>query len=428
MSGVGEMSILASRTRIATGLLLIALASGACTAASDTAPAESETTMAPSSGAVRVAVFNLEELSTEKITQTNASGAGIHPQARAAAEIIQRVRPDILVLNEIDHDYDAADQGLDLNARRFAAAYLATGVNPIDYPYTFASPNNTGILSGLDLDNNHLAAGDAERGDRAHGDDSFGFGLYPGQYSMAVLSRFPILAEQARTFQRLLWKDLPGNHIPEGYFSPEVLEVFRLSSKSHWDVPVQIGENTLHLFVSHPTPPVFDGSEDKNGRRNFDEIKFWVEYLDDLSSGEALYDDDGRRGGFGKNAPFIILGDLNAYPGSTEGVYDGVPAIAQLLDHPRVQDTGEVATSRGALRERGDYQGGQPGPPKFLERATASWAGGVRVDYVLPSLNLVVLDGGVFWPSTEEDAEGLALAEQSSDHHLVWIDVSLEWR
>jgi hypothetical protein len=46
---------------------------------------------------------------------------------------------------------------------------------------------------------------------------------------------------------------------------PEELEVFRLSSKSHWDVPIVIGRKTVHFLVSHPTPPVFDGPEDRNG-------------------------------------------------------------------------------------------------------------------------------------------------------------------
>jgi 3-phytase len=408
------------------------LALGACARSAETGAADE--VVEEGSAAVRslrVAVFNVEELSTEKLVQVDGDGAGVHPQARAAARIIQRVRPDILVLNEIDQDHAAVDRGLDLNARRFAAAYLATGDNPIEYPYVFTAPCNTGILSGVDLNNDGNAASDSERGDPAYGDDSFGFGLYPGQYSMAVLSRFPIDAEGARTFQRFLWKDLPGNHIPPGYFKPEARAVFRLSSKSHWDVPVQVGDSTLHLFVSHPTPPVFDGDEDRNGRRNFDEIKFWVEYLDNSSGGEALhgealYDDEGNRGGFGSDAPFIILGDLNAYPDSQESVYDGLPAIAQLLDHPRIQDTGETATSRGALVSRGDYPGGEPGPPRFQERATATWAGGVRVDYVLPSTNLIVRDGGVFWPTVEEDAEGNSWAEQASDHHLVWVDVSFK--
>lgn len=366
---------------------------------------------------IRIATFNVEELSTEKLLETDENGVGKNPQARAAATIIQRVRPDILVLNEIDHDYEIQDVGLDMNARRFVSAYLTTGDNPIDYQHFFAAPNNTGILAGIDLDGDGVAATREQRGDRQYGDDSFGFGTYPGQYSMAVLSRYPIDARKARTFRGLLWKDLPGNHIPPDHFSPEALELFRLSSKSHWDVPVEVGERVVHLFVSHPTPPVFDGEEDKNGRRNFDEIKFWVEYID---AGSTLYDDQGGRGGFRQDAPFVILGDLNAYPGSPEGVYDGKPAIAQVLEHPRIQDTGELTTSRGALMGR------EPGPPGFPERATASWAAGVRVDYVLPSTGLTILDGGVFWPTEEEDPEGLALAERASDHRLVWIDVRFE--
>ena len=55
--------------------------------------------------------------------------------------------------------------------------------------------------------------------------------------------------------------------------------MFRLSSKSHWDVPIRIGRETVHFLVSHPTPPVFDGPEDRNGTRNHDEIRFWADYV-----------------------------------------------------------------------------------------------------------------------------------------------------
>ena len=55
--------------------------------------------------------------------------------------------------------------------------------------------------------------------------------------------------------------------------------VLRLSCKIHWDVPVQIGSETVHFLVSHPTPPAFDGPEDRNGRRNHDEIRFWADYI-----------------------------------------------------------------------------------------------------------------------------------------------------
>ncbi len=87
---------------------------------------------------------------------------------------------------------------------------------------------------------------------------------------MVVYSRFPIQRSRARTFQRFLWKDMPGARLPDDpattapgdWFSPQELRVVRLSSKSHWDLPIEVGHKTVHLLASHPTPPVFDGPED----------------------------------------------------------------------------------------------------------------------------------------------------------------------
>ncbi|MBX3728557.1 MAG: endonuclease/exonuclease/phosphatase family protein [Candidatus Sumerlaeia bacterium] len=365
---------------------------------------------------VRVALFNIELISTAKLEEVDAQGRGANPQLLAATAILQRIQPDILVLNELDHDYDAvAREGapLERNAWLFHARYLAQGDAPLRFEHAFVEPCNTGILSGRDLDNDGIVATDADRGTRVHGNDSFGYGEYPGQYAMGLLSRYPIERAGARTFQTFRWLDLPGNHIPPDWYSPEALEVFRLSSKSHWDVPIDIDGRTLHVLVSHPTPPVFDGPEDRNGRRNFDEIKFWVHYLAD---DPALYDDGGRRGGLAKGSPFIIAGDLNASLNS-DPIATGEIAIRQLLDHPGIHDPGDLHSSTGALRGR------QPGPPLYYERATASWREGFRVDYLLPSPDIRIVDGGVFWPSADEDPEGHAQAEKASDHRLVWLEI-----
>ena len=394
-------------------IILLAMAAGRDAGPTTSGPAD---VRPRESGRIRVALFNIREMRAAKIAEADQQGTGRHPQLRAAAEIIQRVRPDVLVLQEIDLYLGGGGTALDRHARRFVDAYLATGAAPIDYPFVFAAPSNTGLLTGLDLDRDGRVATDADRGGRAHGSDSFGYGTYPGEYAMAVLSRLPILADEARTFQRFLWRDLPGNHIPPGVYAPEALEILRLSSKSHWDLPVALGDRRLHLLISHPTPPGFDGEEDRNGRRNFDEIKLWADYLD---GSEALVDDTGRRGGYEAQEPFVIVGDLNARPDASESIYDGKPAIAQLLGHPRIRDTGSVATSRGAL------QGRPAGPPAHPERATAVFGGGVRIDYVLPSSDLEVAAGGVFWPSAEEDPEGHARAEAASDHRLMWIDLAL---
>jgi Endonuclease/Exonuclease/phosphatase family len=188
-------------------------------------------------------------------------------QAATVAEIIQRARPDVLLINEFD--YDPAGDAL----RLFQDNYLSqphNGAAPIHYPYRFAAESNTGIPSGFDLDNDGTVGG---------GNDAFGFGAYPGQFGMAVYSRHPILEERIRTFQKFLWRDMPGALLPPGWYSAEELDVFRLSSKSHWDLPIDTGRRVVHFLVSHPTPPVFDGPEDRNGRRNHDEIRLWADYI-----------------------------------------------------------------------------------------------------------------------------------------------------
>jgi endonuclease/exonuclease/phosphatase family metal-dependent hydrolase len=376
----------------------------ACSSETPEAPAEERV--------VRIAVFNVRELSTEKLHEVDDAGVGQNEQLLAAARIVQRVRPEVLVLQEIDHDYESVQQGLELNAGRFLTAYLGRGEAPIDYPFLFVEPCNTGILSGIDLDGDGVVAGAEHLNTRTFGGDCYGWGTYPGQYSMALFSQVPIVAEKARTFRKFLWKDLPGHHLPTDFYSAEAVEVLRLSSKSHWDVPVRVEERTLRLWISHPTPSGFDGDEDRNGRRNFDEIKFWVSYLEDEP---ALYDDRGAGGGYRAEHPFVILGDLNADPDQAFSLYDGMRPIEQLLRHPRIQDP--TPSSRGAAATSASSEASHP------ERHTAVFRDGLRVDYVLPSAGLEVLDSGVFWPAAEEDPEGHELADRASDHRMVWVDV-----
>jgi hypothetical protein len=364
---------------------------------------------------LRVGQFNIQELSTAKLLEVDADGAGANPQVLAATAIIQEIRPDILIVNEIDHDLSTDD--LALNARRFVDLYLNRGPGAIDYPNVFAAPCNTGRPSGQDLNGDGHVATAADTGQRSYGGDCFGFGNYAGQYSMAVLSRYPLEADSARSWQHFRWVDLPDNLILPDWFSDSALSVFRLSSKSHWDLPVRVGDARLHLLVSHPTPTGYDGPEDLNGRRNYDELRLWAHILDDDA---VPVDDAGRRGGLPAGERFVIAGDLNADPGG-DILPTGRRSIAQLLEHPRVQDSGPFLTSAGAL------QGRAPGPPDFVECRTAAWpGGGVRIDYLLPSRGLTPLGGGVYWPDPAVAPEGAARAALASDHRMTWLDLRLD--
>lgn len=368
---------------------------------------------------VRFATFNCSlnreragGLATDLETRDNL-------QAQRIARILQQVRPDVLLLNEFDYD----EEGLAL--KRFRENYLALGqgdLKPLEYGYSFTGPVNTGVDSGLDLNRD---------GKLGTADDAFGYGRHPGQYGMVVLSRFPIESNAIRTFQRFRWRDMPNALWPvvpetgEPYYSEEIASVFRLSSKSHWDVPIQIGAERIHFLVCHPTPPVFDGDEDRNGMRNHDEIRLWADYVGGAVDGKGradyLYDDQGRRGGLDGEALFVIAGDMNADP--VDGDHrEG--AIDLLLKHPRIQDPQPASEGGG---EQARLQGGKNaehrGDPRhdtgdFNDRSV----GNLRIDYVLPSKEMVVRGAGVFWPTQDRpDFDSV----QASDHRLVWVDLEM---
>ena len=70
-------------------------------------------------------------------------------QASNVAETIQRVDPDIILINEFDYEANAA--AVDL----FRTNYLEVphnGAQPVSYPYSWSGSVNTGVPSGYDLD------------------------------------------------------------------------------------------------------------------------------------------------------------------------------------------------------------------------------------------------------------------------------------
>ncbi len=346
-------------------------------------------------------------------------------QPDVIAEIIQRTRPEVLLINEFDFDPQALED--------FKTNYLQVAhgdADPIYYDYSFIAPSNTGVFSGFDYDNSGAA------GDFAP-NDSYGFGFFPGQFGMAVLSMHPIDYDSIRTFQLFKWKDMPGALLPEldgvPWYTPgPELDSFRLSSKSHWDVPIKLDKKTVHFLVSHPTPPVFDGPEDRNGTRNHDEIRFWADYVSPGQSG-YIYDDEGVFGGLKPGSMFVIAGDQNSDP--NDG--DSIPGSAQLLlDHPlvntKVTPSSEGGPEQSALQgnantlhlsdpafDTADFFDGFP-PAPF-----GGAPGNLRADYVLPRKNLRITDAGVFWPESTDPLFPLVgtFPFPGSDHRLVWIDI-----
>ena len=298
------------------------------------------------------------------------------PQIDATRAIINAIRPDILLLTNIDHDYDG-----------FALAILS---KQLGYAYHFTAAPNAGKMTSLDLDLN---------GKTGEPRDAQGYGRFAGDGGMAVLSAWPIA--EVTDLTDMLWTDLPEATPPEGW-PADVLAIQRLSSVNHWIVPIDHPDGVLHLLAYSATPPVFDGPEDRNGLRNADELGLWTHIL--------------------RTEPppdFIVIGNANLDPVDGQGLSDRMTAF---LANPMITDP--MPKSAGGAAVQDPSHQGDPA----LD--TADWdedgAGNLRVDYVLPAATWTVKDAGVFWPAPHDPladllgSDGMAVGR----HRLVWVDIA----
>ncbi|MFW2588424.1 endonuclease/exonuclease/phosphatase family protein [Sagittula sp. SSi028] len=261
--------------------------------------------------------------------------------------------PDVLLLTRFD--FDASHAAL-------AALQIILAEGGLDLPHAFSKRPNTGWQTGADLD------GDGRLGGPR---DAQGYGWFSGQGGMAVLSRYPITLE--RDLSGLLWRDAPHSLMTAQDTAPEIQ---RLSSVAHWLLRLDTPDGPIRLMTLAATPPVFDGPEDRNGRRNHDEVMLWAHVLN---------------GKLGETpaGPVIVAGLMNIDPTAGEGLRQ---AIKTVLGHPGLQD---------------------PLP----DRATVTWdsTGPMRVSYVLPDRQLRITDAGVVPPLPETE---------HGQHALVWVDVT----
>lgn len=378
-------------------------------------PTPNQSNTQPADVLIRVATFNIQDLRTNELTGQPSE------RATRAAEVIQRLRPNIILINEIAYDMPGAPdfldgQGQGRNAERLAQLLrtpAAPGLEPLDMTPWSASPN-TGRPSNLDLDRNGrvvtmVPPPDAPPQDlEAYAGDAWGYGVFPGQYGMALLvdARLEIDEPFIRTFRLMPWAFMPGHLMPtvpddrgnpRPWHDPEAAEIVRLSSKSHWDIPVKLPNGArVHLLCSHPTPPAFDGPERRNKARNHDEIRFWADYV---SSAEYIIDDAGRPGSLTASDRFIILGDLNADPDEGDSINDPIGLLF---------NTRRLAKDHAPTSDRPE--------PGLNPDDTATF--GLRVDYVLPSAHLEIIRSGVWRHPTLS-------GPFPSDHFPVWADLRI---
>ncbi|WP_399202750.1 endonuclease/exonuclease/phosphatase family protein [Tateyamaria pelophila] len=318
---------------------------------------------------LRIATYNTE-------LQRDGPGLFLRDLARggddqidAVLAVIAAANADVLALQSIDYD---------LTGEALTRLAQAAG-----YPHHFALRPNTGLPTALDMDGDGLLGGPR---------DAQSYGRFSGQGGMAILSRHPILVDEVQDLSTLLWTEIPDPLLPvtaDGPFpSTAAQAIQRLSTTGHWIVPIALPDGPFDLMTFHASPPVFDGPEDRNGRRNHDEIRLWQQVLD----GEVGSAPAGR---------FVIAGDANLDPVDGDGIKS---AITSLLADPRLQDVAPEGTKGTDTVDWPD-----PGP------------GTLRVDYVLPSTHWQVRDAGVIWPAPDDPMADTAA--KASRHRLVWVDL-----
>lgn len=309
---------------------------------------------------------------------------GKDAQVEAAVEVLAALDADVVLL--IGLDWDARLATLDAFAERLAA------VGP-GYPHRLALRPNTGQPTGLDLDRN---------GKLGEARDAQGWGRFPGEGGMALLSRLPIDLAMVQDYSGLLWADLPGAILPAG-ITVEERQVQRLSTTGHWAVPLILPSGRrLTVLAFAATPPVFDGPEDRNGRRNHDEAAFWLRLMDGGLTPLGWPPPEG---------PLVVMGTANLDAADGDGTADALLALTEgPFRDPKPRGT--------AAREEPDQRG-----DPALDTALFPATGGLRVDYVLPSPDLDVAAAGVLWPP-DGDALAPDLAA-ASRHRPVWVELVL---
>ena len=314
-------------------------------------PAQAET--------LRIATYNAELTRDGPGLLLRDIVRGEDAQVAAVVQVIKQADADVLLLTGVDFDY---------NLVALTALNSVLGANA--YPRLFALPPNSGMATGLDLD------GNGRRGDAR---DAMGYGRFAGAEGMAILSRVPL--GDVTDLSTLLWRDLPNHIAPD--LPPDIAAIQRLSTTGHWIVPLP--DTGLTLLAWSATPPVFDGPEDRNGRRNHDEAALWLRLLDGDLQVPA------------PTGPYVAMGTANLDPVDGDGRNDALLALLARTQDVATGDTADFTARNGP--------------------------GNLRVDYVLPSLDLAVHASGIIWPPPEDPFAAVVTA--ASRHRLVWVDVTL---
>jgi len=222
---------------------------------------------------VRVVHYNVKELDSVKLKQGLS-----HKQVSAAMNVIRKLKPDFLSINEMQYDLKSVPTkefksvGKNMNK---VMDLLNLGWSTTDVGF---GPANTGTLA-LKLPGTSDYTTNTLKRELA---DPVNFGVFPAEYSAGGATRFPvvkrIIEKNIRWTEFNPQRDLSTFKDTNG--KPLDAKTIELFDKNFMDMVVQIGNKEVHFVLLHTVPSHdFDNAGSPNSARNADQLAFLEWYL-----------------------------------------------------------------------------------------------------------------------------------------------------
>lgn len=224
----------------------------------------------PKDNTFKVVHWNIKELETKTIQKPNE-------QMRAVESILSSLDFDILSVQEIQYDLANVPNKYYKTHGVNAEVFLKNlGRDPLDHAISFY-PSNTGKNAYHSKEGYNT---EMTRQTRRQADQD-NFGIFPAQYSTAVISKFPIKEELI--IKELPWLDFNKSQKlgkfrrDNGSNYPKKIELF---DKGFSDNIVEIAGHDVHIISLHAVPAYhFGNTKTPNYERNRDQLRFLEWYL-----------------------------------------------------------------------------------------------------------------------------------------------------
>ncbi len=312
---------------------------------------------------IKIVHYNIKEMDSTKIQK---GLRGENEQLNFAKNIVKNLNPDILSLNEIQFDFPNIPTK-DFKSKGKNVHYLAE-IFDMSFESTAFFPANTGMLSRAKNGKYILHPTQEDREKYA---DLVNFGMFPGQYSMAGIFKYPLI--EVKNFKRLPWRvfnrkiDLTPYADANGKPLPKNMSLF---DKNFTVATLNIEGKEVHIVLFHTVPAFgFGNPKTPNFERNRDQIQFLKWYLTAKKMKFGIQPIGGKT--------FIAMGDWNVDP---ESKNPGAKVLKSLLKthQPWIKD--KVITYRGSSFNPGGWT--------------------AQLDYILFSKDITVKAAGVYDPDS----------------------------